>query len=134
MEFAYLGQRLTLRLDTPCDAATLVADVLHLPLPPGAVARQIQDAVEAWLRQEARRVIVYVLERTAHCFGCPVPEWSFSFSALADWAQQHDDGSLRFNWHLIEQSPAFIEQIVAAALESTCGVGVTADLWSQGET
>ncbi|MBP9713044.1 MAG: DUF45 domain-containing protein [Sterolibacterium sp.] len=137
MSFTCLGRCLTLRLDTPCHEATLLGEVLHLPLPPGAVARQIQDAVEAWLRQEARRVIGALLESTAQHLGCRVPDWAFSFSTQADWVQQHDNGSLRFNWRLIEQSPGFIEQTVVVAVErmasNGAGAGMTADLWSMPE-
>ena len=128
-EFAYLGGIATVCVATPRDAAVLEGRVLYLPQPPGATPRQIQDGVEAWLRQEAGRVIGVSLEREAQRIGCPLPGWSFSFSARAGWVQHHADGSLRLNWRLIEQPPDTIDQVVAAAVAALPRAGVTGDLW-----
>ena len=127
----YLGGQLTLRIETDRKTAQLEDAILHLPLPPGATPRQIQDGVEAWLRQEAARLIGACVEQQAlHAVPArPVPNWSFSFAARGGWAQQHEDGSLRFNWRLIEQPRETIEQVVAASVAALPVPGATADLW-----
>lgn len=129
---AYLGGHLALRLDTDRKAAVLDGGDLHLPLPPAATPRQIQDGVEAWLRQEAARLIGASVARHAQRLGRDMrhgPRWALSFSARGGWAHSHSDGSLRFNWRLIEQAPALIDQTVGQALAALPMGGATADLW-----
>ena len=113
---AYLGRHLVLRLDTDRQDAILEADSLPLPLPPAATPRQIQDGVEAWLRREATRLIGASVERQAQRCGGFVPRWALSFSARGGWVAQHADASLRFNWRLVEQPIAVIEQAIARAI------------------
>ncbi|MBV2235786.1 MAG: DUF45 domain-containing protein [Sterolibacterium sp.] len=132
MRFAFLGGELTLCLTGQHDMATLEGDVLHLPLPPAATARQIQDGVEAWLRQAAAELIVAGLTPANPHARAVMPQWAFSFAAQADWVQLHPDGSLRFNWRLIELPRAEISRIVAVAALTSANQGsaqVTADLW-----
>jgi hypothetical protein len=52
----YLGGHLTLVLDTAAREPLRIDNELHLPLPPAATPRQIRDAAESWLRDEALRV------------------------------------------------------------------------------
>lgn len=125
----YLGAHLTLRLDTDRKLAMLDGGVLHLPLPPAATPRQIQDGVEAWLRREATRLIGASVARQAQRHDHPVPRWVLSFSARGGWALLHADGSLRFNWRLIEQPAEVIEQVVGQALGALPAECATADLW-----
>lgn len=127
--FAYLGGDLSLQLATPYLSAQREGQVLHLPLPPGASARQIQDGVETWLRQEAARVITDIVTQTTQQEALPAPQWALSFAARSAWAQVQEDGSLRFNWRLIEQAPTVIEQIVTRALADLPRPQMAADLW-----
>lgn len=112
-ELPFLGSHLLLTLATREPSAASHGQVLHLPLPPGATPRQIQDAAEAWLRREATCFIDAALARL-----CPgeAPRWRFSFAARGNWTELRPDGSLRLNWRLIEQPPALIEQALALAL------------------
>lgn len=128
---AYLGGHLVLRLDTDRKDAVLDAAALHLPLPPAAMPRQIQDGVEAWLRREATRLIGASLERQAQRVGRSVPRWALSFAARGGWVSQHADGSLRFNWRLVEQPAGVIDQVVGQALAALPGhtANATADFW-----
>ena len=125
----YLGAPLFLRLDTDRKAAVRDGETLHLPLPPAATPRQIQDGVEAWLRQEAMRLIGACIQHQSQRLARPVPPWGLSFSARSDWAQSHADGSLRCNWRLIEQPVALIEQTVSQALAGLPTASATADFW-----
>ncbi len=129
---AYLGGHLALQLDTDRKAAALDGGVLHLPLPPAATPRQIQDGVEAWLRREAARLIGASVARHAQRLGRDIqhaPRWALSFSARGGWVHNHTDGSLRFNWRLIEQPAALIDQTVGQALAALPTGNATADLW-----
>lgn len=128
-DLQYLDARLVLRLDTDRKAAVREGDTLHLPLPPAATPRQIQDGVEAWLRQEAMRLIGASIQRQSQRLARPVPPWALSFSARGDWAQSRADGSLRCNWRLIEQPLALIEQVVGQALATLPSASATADFW-----
>jgi hypothetical protein len=125
----YLGAHLVLQLDTDRTAAVLDGDILHLPLPPAATPRQIQDGVEAWLRREATRLIDGGVQRQAQRLGLPRPRWALSFSARGGWVAQHADGSLRFNWRLIEQPAGVIDQVVGQALAALPRQHATADFW-----
>jgi hypothetical protein len=128
-ELRYLGGRLVLLLDTDRKAAVRDGNTLHLPLPPAATPRQIQDSVEAWLRREAMRLIGASMERQSQRLARPVPPWALSFSARSDWVHSHADGSLRCNWRLIEQPVALIEQAVGQALAALPLASATTDFW-----
>jgi predicted metal-dependent hydrolase len=112
----YLGGRLTLCLDTTCRDALFDGAILHLPLPPEATPRQIQDGAEAWLRRQAERVIGAELVMAARRAGRPVPPHALSFAARASWAVADGKGGLRFHWRLIEQGEPVIGQVVSRAL------------------
>lgn len=112
----YLGGEIVLALDTERRAATLVDDVLHLPLPPEATPRQVQDSTETWLRKEAERLLNSCIGMQARAHGRPVPACSLSFAARANWVQADGRGGLRCNWRLIELPLPTIEQVIAAAL------------------
>lgn len=122
----YLGDTLILKLDTDRGTAVRENDSLHLPLPPGATPRQIQDGAEAWLRQEAARLIGASIARQSP----GNPRWALSFAARSGPAQVAADGVLRFNWRLIEQPAAVIDQVVARAVASLPREAASADLWS----
>ncbi|MBI3525259.1 MAG: DUF45 domain-containing protein [Betaproteobacteria bacterium] len=126
---AYLGGHIILQIDTDRKSAALDAAALHLPLPPAATPRQIQDGVEAWLRQEATRLIGASVKRHARRLACSAPRWALSFSARSGWTHTHADGSLRFNWRLVEQPVALIDQTVGRALATLVTGNATADLW-----
>lgn len=113
---AYLGGAVSLHLGTARKEAVLEQSMLHLPLPPEATPRQVQDAAEAWLRREAARLIGEVLARQAARQGRPVPAFSLSFATRASWAVADGPDHLRCNWRLVEQAPAVMEQVLAQAL------------------
>lgn len=126
----YLGGRLLLCLDTACREALLDTATLHLPLPPEATPRQIQDAAEAWLRRQAERVIGAELVMAARRAARPVPAHALSFAARAGWTQDDGKGGLRFHWRLIEQPEEVIGQVVRRALEALAPVVTESDLFA----
>ncbi len=112
----YLGGGIVLALDTGRRAAALEDGVLHLPLPPEATPRQIQDGAEAWLRKEAARLLAVCIAIEARRLGRAAPPCSLSFAARASWIQADGRGGLRCNWRLIEQPLETIEQAIAPAI------------------
>ncbi|MBU1236768.1 MAG: M48 family metallopeptidase [Gammaproteobacteria bacterium] len=126
---ACLGATVTLRLDTACKEAMFADGQLHLPLPPEATPRQIQDAAESWLRAYAVRVISAQVVMAARPLRRAPPAVSLSFAARGSWAQPHDRG-LRFHWRLIEQPPEVIAQVVERAVAALPKVEDSLDLFA----
>lgn len=128
---AYLGAAVSLRLDTGRKEAMLVDGELHLPLPPEATPRQIQDAAESWLRARALRVISAQVVMAARHLGRDAPKVSLSFAARGSWAQADDSGTgLRFHWRLIEQPQETIAQVVERAVAALPRVEASLDLFA----
>lgn len=120
---AFLGGSLCLVLGTRHQDAVREGDTLHLPLPPQASARQIQDRAEAWLRAEAQHRLQRVIEQKFLEGGSAsalatrrAPRLALSFAARGHWAELVDHDTLRCNWRLIEQPEAVIAQTIARAL------------------
>jgi predicted metal-dependent hydrolase len=127
---AHLGGVVTLRLGTQHKEATVEGDVLHLPLPPEASARQVQDAAESWLRARALRVISAQAVMEARRLGRNEPKVSLSFANRAGWVQVDETGGLRCHWRLVEQSPDVIAQVVARAVADLPVPAETLDLFA----
>lgn len=124
----YLGGEITLHLSRECQEAELQDTILHLPLPPEALPRQIQDCAEAWLQREALARFNAVAKRHAakHCtllLPCVL-----SFATRANWVEA-DEGCLRCNWRLIEQAPSVIEQVIAAVVAALPAAAPMLDLF-----
>lgn len=122
-ELAYLGGSLRLALGSTAAEARHHGDTLALPLPPQATPRQIQDRAEAWLREEATRLLQEVIQqkflegRSALALASRrAPRLVLSFAARGNWVEPRDGDSLRCNWRLIEQPLPVIEQAVARGL------------------
>ena len=125
----YLGGSVRLTLDTAHKQATLDGAVLHLPLPPEATARQIQDAAEAWLRQEAKHLLTEAIHRHAARQCRTPPKLALSFAARSHWVHVEQD-CLRCNWRLVEQPMAIIDQVVGKAVASLPLPVVEGDLFA----
>lgn len=110
---AYLGASLELKLDTACRLPERVGSELHLPLPPAATPRQIRDAAESWLRDEALRLFAEKTGKSTPAGRSPAP-LVLSFGKSGDWVKR-EGGVLRCHWRLIEQPMAVIEQVLARA-------------------
>jgi hypothetical protein len=115
----YLGEDIVLHLSRDCQEAVLRGDVLHLPLPPEALPRQIQDAAEAWLQREALVRFNDVAQRQAARHGTLALPCVLSFATRANWVEADTKGDvpcLRCNRRLIEQAPEVIEQVISAVV------------------
>jgi len=126
---AFLGGQVKLTLDTAHKQATLDGAALHLPLPPEATPRQIQDAAEAWLRNEAKHLLTEAIHRHAARQCRTPPKLALSFAARSHWVHV-EDNCLRCNWRLVEQPMAVIDQVVGRAMASLPLPVVEGDLFA----
>ena len=113
---AFLGGSLRLVLGTQHQEALREGDTLDLPLPPRATPRQIQDRAEAWLRDEATRLLREVIAQQSARAGRRSPALALSFATRGHWVEPRDRDCLRCNWRLIEQPLPVIEQAIARAI------------------
>ena len=113
---AYLGGSLRLVLGTPHHEALHTGDTLELPLPPEATPRQIQDRAEAWLREQAKRILEQVIAQKSALAGRRAPRLALSFAARGHWVEARDGDILRCNWRLIEQPLPVIELAIARGI------------------
>lgn len=112
---AYLGEHLNLVLDTTARQPTRTGTDLHLPLPPAAASRQIRDAAESWLRDEALALFGRIVEQKSVPAGRRPLRIALAFGKRGDWARQEGE-VIRCHWRLIEQPMAVIEQVLEQAL------------------
>jgi hypothetical protein len=129
---AYLGATLSLVLDTACRAPERIGDELHLPLPPAATPRQICDATESWLRDEALSMFSRIVMQKSALAGrhpSPAPRIALIFGKRSDWVR-HENNILRCHWRLIEQSPAVIEQVLGRAVAALQPAPLCDDLFA----
>lgn len=113
---AYLGRSLRLVLGTRHQEALRDGDTLDLPLPPQATPRQIQDRAEAWLREEAKRILQQAIAQKSALAGRRAPRLALSFAARGHWVEAQDSDTLRCNWRLIEQPLPVIEQAIGRGI------------------
>jgi hypothetical protein len=114
-----LGRSLTLRLRPAAERARLAESdagaELHLALPPLAGEEQVRDAVLAWLKAEARRVLGDRLQRLAARQAVQPRSWSLS-SARSQWGACTHQGHIRLNWRLVHFSLPVMDYVVAHEL------------------
>jgi len=88
---------------------------LRIGLPAGAAPARIRDAVQDWLRRQARRVFE---ERCAHYaprLGVRPRRVSLS-SARTRWGSASADGSVRLNWRLVHFALPTLDYVVVHEL------------------
>lgn len=127
---AYLGGTLTLRLATGSEAVLRDGSDLHVTLPPEATPRQIRDLAEAWLREEAKRLVGAALESHAARLARPQPRWRLALGSPGQWIGAASDGTLRIHWRLVEQPAEVIDQVIGRSLAALPGPQPTVDLFS----
>ena len=121
----YLGASLTLILDTTAREPIRIDGELHLPLPPAATPRQIRDAAESWLRDEALRVFT----QKSALAGRHSLRVVLGFGKRGNWAKCEGE-VLRCHWRLIEQTPTVIEQVLGRELLRAQSTKVSDDLFA----
>jgi predicted metal-dependent hydrolase len=126
---AFLGGKLTLVLDTACPLPERVGAELHLPLPPAATPRQIRDAAESWLRDEALRQFNAVAAAKSALGGRRQPRIVLTFGKGGDWVRVEGE-TLRCRWRLIEQPETVVAQVLERAVAQTCQAPACDDLFA----
>ncbi len=132
----YLGEMLTLRLrpdlrasrleEGPAPEGTPLGDwdgapdpatrrELRLALPADASEEQVRDAVQSWLKAQARETLGERLELLARQGGVKFSSWTLS-SARSQWGSCTAGGVIRLNWRLVHFALPVIDYVVAHEL------------------
>lgn len=125
----HLGDSLTLVLDTAAREPLQIDRELHLPLPPAATPRQIRDAAESWLRDEAQRCFTAIVVQKSALAGRHAPGVALTFGKRGDWARREGE-LLRCHWRLIQQPLSVVEQVLAQVLMQGSEMPVSDDLFA----
>ena len=124
--FPFLGQPVTLRVDSLCahtalhsgvSAATdaLPDQTLHLALPGNATDDQIRNAVRSWLQLRAMSIFTERLNHFMPRLGVQWRKLSLS-SAATRWGSASASGAIRLNWRLLHFSLPVIDYVVVHEL------------------
>ncbi|WP_343655103.1 SprT family zinc-dependent metalloprotease [Cupriavidus sp.] len=116
-ELPFLGQPVTLRLESPAGVLCFDADtrVLHLALPAHAEEQQIKDRVQGWLQNQARRLLAERLDIYAAKLGVRHTGFALT-SAATRWGSCTADGKIRLNWRLMHFPLSMIDYVAAHEL------------------
>ncbi len=116
---SFLGRSVALRLRPQADCTRLVEDSsppeLHLSLPLDASEQRVRDALQAWLKAQARRVLGERIAALAPRLQVQPRSWSIS-SARSQWGACTNDRHIRLNWRLVHFSLPVIDYVVAHEL------------------
>ena len=93
-------RRARARRRRPSAARRCRAARLHVGLPRDAGAEQIRDAVQSWLKRQARRIFTERSDHFAPRLGVRVTQLSLS-TAATRWGSASADGAIRLNWRLV---------------------------------
>lgn len=105
----------TLEIGQNATLADLPSLTLQLGLPLAATPQQIQDAVQAWLMHQAKRIFIERLDHFAPQLQVQWRKLSLS-NAGTRWGSARIDGAIRLNWRLIHFRQPVIDYVVAHEL------------------
>ena len=103
---------------------------LCLALPQQASETQIRDAVQAWLKDQATRVLGERLSELSGRNGVAFTSWALS-SARSQWGSCGADGRIRLNWRLIHFALPVIDYVVAHELAHLKELNHGPEFWAQ---
>ncbi len=130
----FLGTPITLRLRADLRASELAGgsagEELRLALPADAVESQVRDAVQAWLKEQALRVLGERLQALSARNGVQYSSWALS-SARSQWGSCGADGRIRLNWRLVHFSLPVIDYVVAHELAHIKELNHGPQFWAQ---
>lgn len=134
----FLGRPVTVVIDPLVVGAVLRDDAaasaaqprpLHVGLPHDAAPHQIRDAVQGWLKRQARRVFEERCAQLAPRLGVRVRRLALS-SAATRWGSATADGSIRLNWRLIHFALPVIDYVATHELAHLREMNHSAAFWS----
>ncbi len=130
----FLGAEIILRLQPALRAHELASgpegDELRLALPPDASEERVRDTVQAWLKEQARRVLEERLLELSARNGVDFTSWALS-SARSQWGSCGADGRIRLNWRLIHFALPVIDYVVAHELAHRMELNHGPEFWRQ---
>lgn len=83
--------------------------------PESATPAQIQQAVQAWLMQQARHIFTERLDHFAPQLGVQWHQLNLS-SATTRWGSAKTNGAIRLNWRLLHFQPRVLDYVVVHEL------------------
>ena len=101
-------------LDSEAESAG-AARILRLKLPSDAAPAQVQQAVQAWMMQQAVLVFTARLDFFAPQLGVQWRKLSLS-SASTRWGSASSSGAIRLNWRLVYLAAPLIDYVVVHEL------------------
>jgi hypothetical protein len=130
----FLGTELALRLRPDLRANELgpgpAGDELRLALPAGADESRVRDAVQAWLKEQARAVLQERLQVISARNELTYSSWALS-SARSQWGSCAADGRILLNWRLVHFSLPVIDYVVAHELAHLKELNHGPEFWRQ---
>jgi len=130
----FLGSEITLRLRPDLCGCALVrgpqGDELRLALPPLAAESQVRDAVQSWLKEQARCVLEERLRELSARNAVRFSSWALS-SARSQWGSCGADGRIRLNWRLVHFALPVIDYVVAHELAHLKELNHGPEFWRQ---
>ncbi|VTU35977.1 M48 family metallopeptidase [Variovorax sp. RA8] len=143
VSFPFLGEPVLVRLDphhgfegvgAMLDAGVgAEARILRLALAKNAGPAQIQDAAQAWLMRQARRIFTERLDHFAPRLGVSWNKLTLS-NASTRWGSARVDGAIRLHWRLVHFRLPVIDYVVAHELAHLRVMDHSARFWETVET
>jgi predicted metal-dependent hydrolase len=131
----YLGEEIILRLRPDLRQSLLAAmpdgpAELRLALSREADVARVRDAVQAWLKSEANRILQERLDVLGQRSHTPCRSWGLS-SARSKWGSCRSDGHILLNWRLVHFAPGMIDYVVAHELAHLAELNHGPKFWAQ---
>ncbi|MDB4946675.1 MAG: hypothetical protein JWP97_6209 [Labilithrix sp.] len=133
--FSYLGKQYRLRLERGPGVAPmrLTGGWLYLPVPgdlsPTDESAYARAALVDWYTRRAREAITPRVGRWARKIGAAPAKVLISAPGRR-WASASVDGTLRFNWRIVQASPALVDYVIAHELAHLVHHDHSAAFWS----
>jgi len=130
----FLGAEIILRLRPELRTHELASgpagDELRLALPLDASEERVRDTVQAWLKEQARRVLEERLLDLSARNSVNFTSWALS-SARSQWGSCGADGRIRLNWRLVHFALPVIDYVVAHELAHRKELNHGPEFWRQ---
>ena len=126
----YLGAPMTLRLAAAASHADGGAREIHLAVPVTAPDADVRQALQAWLHEQARRIIGERVERFADRTPARFAGWRLS-SARTQWGSCSHNGRVRLNWRLVHFAVPVIDYVIAHELAHLRELNHSVRFWSE---
>lgn len=129
----YLGKQVTLRLGADATHFDSATNSLRLALPMQAPESGVRQALQAWLRQQARCIFAERIERFSDRIDKRTDKqlsgWRLS-SARTQWGSCSHDGRIRLNWRLVHFALPVIDYVIAHELAHLTELNHSARFWT----